>query len=610
MTKKKSQPMQNASDIIERFGGIRPMAAKIDTPVTTVQGWKKRNVIPAARRDQILTAAQDNDIDLGDISETTTLAQSTPSSTKTNENTPKKKTATQSNTTQSNKKAVSKTGHNQKESSEKDSKTHTAEKSSIDSATHLQNDKADDALQTKSQDTHNFINETQHDKIMSEIDKNNQKAIISSIWLTVFLVLIGLALALFILWPLLKKEAENLNPNMVQKIEQLETKVDNVEERTSFMGNIIPDDLKERIDGLQEQTKNIQATVTNIGDISTQVLDKDAGPLSNRLEILEEKVAMLSNSENFNALIDRVQELENTMSGQERLKETVAQLQNMVMGQNPNNLNTTLNNDLAEIRNQNEGPLGETLQGVSGNDLRAAAMLLAFSKFRDSLNREESFEEDLILLQKLAGEDNPELQSALNRLAPKAKTGVLSPQGLSEELRSATGDIVFSSLKGEDVSIKEKTIAGLNNVFKVEKEGEPVLGTQTQLTVARAQKLLDEGEIDQAVRELKSLDGQAGLTAQDFIREAQSTLVAQQAQELISNTILSKLTNVNLDQLKTNNLVEDFDLDAIKRNLDRTLPAISGGNQGVRDEASGLTILPNAQTFKGFSSGQNRMQEQ
>lgn len=43
--------------IIDRFGGIRPMAAKLDTPVTTVQGWKKRGAIPTARHGDILAAA-------------------------------------------------------------------------------------------------------------------------------------------------------------------------------------------------------------------------------------------------------------------------------------------------------------------------------------------------------------------------------------------------------------------------------------------------------------------------------------------------------------------------------------------------------------------------
>ena len=43
--------------IIDAFGGIRPMAAKLDMPVTTVQGWKKRGAIPAARHPDIVAAA-------------------------------------------------------------------------------------------------------------------------------------------------------------------------------------------------------------------------------------------------------------------------------------------------------------------------------------------------------------------------------------------------------------------------------------------------------------------------------------------------------------------------------------------------------------------------
>lgn len=46
-----------ADAVIERFGGIRPMAAKLGIPVTTVQGWKKRGQIPENRRADILDAA-------------------------------------------------------------------------------------------------------------------------------------------------------------------------------------------------------------------------------------------------------------------------------------------------------------------------------------------------------------------------------------------------------------------------------------------------------------------------------------------------------------------------------------------------------------------------
>jgi hypothetical protein len=53
--------------IVERFGGIRPMASKLDIPVTTVQGWKKRGAIPAARHAEIIAAAARHAIDLTDL---------------------------------------------------------------------------------------------------------------------------------------------------------------------------------------------------------------------------------------------------------------------------------------------------------------------------------------------------------------------------------------------------------------------------------------------------------------------------------------------------------------------------------------------------------------
>ncbi|MBT3930606.1 MAG: hypothetical protein HOF34_07810 [Rhodospirillaceae bacterium] len=55
---------QPASKIVDAFGGIRPMAARLDVPVSTVQGWKQRDTIPAARMEAIRAAAAAEGIDL------------------------------------------------------------------------------------------------------------------------------------------------------------------------------------------------------------------------------------------------------------------------------------------------------------------------------------------------------------------------------------------------------------------------------------------------------------------------------------------------------------------------------------------------------------------
>ncbi|WP_155156898.1 uroporphyrinogen-III synthase [Curvivirga aplysinae] len=47
----------SAEEIIDGFGGIRPMAGKVGVAVSTVQGWKTRNHIPESHKDQIIKAA-------------------------------------------------------------------------------------------------------------------------------------------------------------------------------------------------------------------------------------------------------------------------------------------------------------------------------------------------------------------------------------------------------------------------------------------------------------------------------------------------------------------------------------------------------------------------
>lgn len=52
------------AQVIQMFGGIRPMAHKLGAPVTTVQGWKRRGHIPETRHRDIAEAAERHHIDL------------------------------------------------------------------------------------------------------------------------------------------------------------------------------------------------------------------------------------------------------------------------------------------------------------------------------------------------------------------------------------------------------------------------------------------------------------------------------------------------------------------------------------------------------------------
>ena len=57
----------DAGRIVDAFGGVRPMAARLGIAATTIQGWKSRDNIPAARRPEVRDAAQAAGIDLSSL---------------------------------------------------------------------------------------------------------------------------------------------------------------------------------------------------------------------------------------------------------------------------------------------------------------------------------------------------------------------------------------------------------------------------------------------------------------------------------------------------------------------------------------------------------------
>lgn len=61
-----SANFKNADAVIEKFGGIRPLASKLGVPVTTVQGWKKRNSIPENRWQEIQKLADELNLSLAE----------------------------------------------------------------------------------------------------------------------------------------------------------------------------------------------------------------------------------------------------------------------------------------------------------------------------------------------------------------------------------------------------------------------------------------------------------------------------------------------------------------------------------------------------------------
>ena len=176
------------------------------------------------------------------------------------------------------------------------------------------------------------------------------------------------------------------------------------------------------------------------------------------------------------------------------------------------------------------------------------------------------------------------MQDAINRLAPHAEDGVMSSDRLKSEFKGLAGDIVVSSLKGEDVSVREKAMARFNEILSVEKDGELITGTDTQATVARAQKLLDEGNVQGAIAELQTLEGGAKETAMPWIDEAQATLLAGQLESLFTGKVASEVSQSSLAKTASGSKLS---IDQLVSELKNLKPP----RKLVTDDASGFMIL-------------------
>lgn len=534
--------LKHASAIIERFGGIRPMAAKVGAPVTTVQGWKKRDVIPGSRRDDVLKAANENSIDLSDLLQNAPVAMpSMPSIFKSQDD---------AHTPQYNDNV----------------------KTSFDPITTAPVQKPIPSSITPRIDT-------THEELLAAIDKSQKKAVSASLWTAGVFTLLIAGAAFMALVPTAKQVQQQ-----GEELAELKGQVVDINENTAFIKDIVPDEMQIRLVELKSQAD----------DISKRVLAADAGSLADRLSVLEAKLDGIEGGQALRDLSARVRGLEATFAGQAQFAATINELRTIV--DSLDGQVNTLDQKMAEAQKNQASPLGQTIEGVTGSDMKAAALLIAFAQLRESLNRNEPFADDVVLLQKLVGNDDPELQAALSRLAPQAeKGGVLTSQGLSEEFKTLAGDVVFSSLKGEDVSITDKAKIQITQALNVKKDGELLGGTPTQKAVAKAQTQLDSGDVQGAIATLQSLDGNAATQVAPFIQQAQASLLADQIQTMLRQMIVA---NVGGDMSTAAGV-----MDQAKAVAGQVENAVTGGGTVIKDPESGLSILPAPKGFKGFSSG-------
>lgn len=478
--------IKNVEGLINRFGGMRPMARKIDVPVSTIQGWKKRDFVPAERVDDIIRAARNYRVSLDGFDIPTASNENGATS----------------------------------EPQSEPPKTETPPRPM-----------AEPSPLRPRPDQQRQYNPSQRPKSEYVFDERKIKSAAVKRSIITTLVVLGVCGGLGFM--LFGQEAQQLN-QVVRNQDEMDRRLSEFRTEYSSFETTVSDG----INNLNSRVSDVAAAVGVTRDSDGNIILQDGMTVNERLTAVESRLRAAGEDIDLGQLVTRFDNLTQAVQGQGDTETAMADMKAII---------DTLQGRIGEMdaaleqAKAENAELAESLQGVTGRDISAAAMLLALTQMRDSLNRAEPFAEDLKILQQLVGEDDPELTAAINRLAPYAESGVLTPQGLSAELRGLTGEIIAASLRGEDVSIQEKMTARLGQILSVEKDGKPIMGTEEQAIIATAQAALDRGDVAAAVAELNKLEGDAAQAASPVTAQAMGTLNAQNAVDMLMQNLVQKI---------------------------------------------------------------------
>ncbi len=499
--------LSQAEQIIEKFGGIRPMAGKMLVPVTTVQGWKKRGVIPANRREDVLRAAELNNIDLTGLTEAAAEAA-----------------------------AVDNVKEFVPVDLEKTMAEMTArqEPPANDSSVRDSSASFPHALSSVPPSVASAPAATQD--VESRIAAAEKRAVRKgALMAALFAALVGGA-GFMLAMPVAEQGAQRLEAAQ-DRLTALEKKVSGDPASGGAATAAVPENVTQQMTALQNQVAELQGLIQQLQ--ASSATGKDGESIERRLAALEGKaVAPSADSAGLPALFEKLRQMQRTPDGQQMLTSLARNLNATLAGQE-----NAPDAALTAVQQQ-PGMLSEALKGLSSQDLKPAAFLIAIAQLNSSLSRSAPFDEDLQLIQKLTGSQaGAEPKASIDQAMASARQGVMTPDGLKSQFMAVGPEIVAASLDTKDATLKDKALAQLNELIQVRRKGQLITGTDVQAIVARVQGQLDQGNLSSALSELETLQGPAAEKAKSFTESVRSSMQAQALKATIASKTVESLGN-------------------------------------------------------------------
>lgn len=134
---------------------------------------------------------------------------------------------------------------------------------------------------------------------------------------------------------------------------------------------------------------------------------------------------------------------------------------------------------------------------------------------------------------KLVAENDAIVEAAIASINPQAyQRGIPSPAQLIDRFRRVASEVRKASLLPENAGVASHAASLVLSKVMFKKHGQPQ-GGDVESILTRTETLLEEGDLDNAAREMNGLKGWAGVLSKDWMNDARKVLEVRQALEVI-----------------------------------------------------------------------------
>ncbi|KAL6716611.1 hypothetical protein ACLMJK_006179 [Lecanora helva] len=252
--------------------------------------------------------------------------------------------------------------------------------------------------------------------------------------------------------------------------------------------------------------------------------EKIAHSSKQRLRVETERLQQVSEQQQRNKLLEQAVALK---------KQFLSEVTDRVETERNGRLSklSDLSSSVSELEN-----LTADWNSVIDANLKTQHLQVAVEAVRSTLetaDRPRPFIRELAALKELATDDSV-VSAAISSMNPTAyQRGVPTVAQLIDRFRRVAAEVRKASLLPEDAGVASHAASFVLSKFMFKKQGMTV-GEDVESVLTRTETLLEEGNLDEAAREMNTLDGWAKNLSFDWLSECRRVLEVRQAMDVIA----------------------------------------------------------------------------